>query len=69
MAGALIIHGDRPPTPTRNGDIDTLLRDEAGTAYRERLVLFQQVQYACRNDVDQVKVRMAKGVDSKAIRS
>ncbi len=65
MAGALIIHGDRSPTPTRNGDIDTLLRDEAGTAYRERLVLFQQVQYACRNDVDQVKVRMAKGVDSK----
>jgi L-ascorbate oxidase len=65
MAGALIIHGDRPPTPKRNGDIDTLLRDEAGTAYRERLVLFQQVQYACRNDLDQVKVRMAKGVDSK----
>ncbi len=55
MAGALIIHGDRPPTPNRNGDVDTLLRDETGTAYRERLVLFQQVAYACRTDPNDPK--------------
>jgi L-ascorbate oxidase len=55
MAGALIIHGDRPPTPSRNGDIDTLLRDETGTAYRERLVLFQQVAYACRDANGKIK--------------
>ncbi len=50
MAGALIIEGKRAPTPTRSGDIDTLLRDEAGAAFRERVVLFQQVAYACREN-------------------
>lgn len=60
MAGALIIHGDRAPTPTNNGDIDTLLRDETGTAYRERLVLFQQVAYACRDANGKIKTD-AKG--------
>lgn len=52
MAGALIIDGERAPTPTRSGDIDTLLRDETGTAFRERVVLFQQVAYACRENPD-----------------
>ncbi len=52
MAGALVIHGDRPPTLEKNGDIDTLLRDETGTAFKERLVLFQQVAYACRTNPD-----------------
>jgi L-ascorbate oxidase len=60
MAGALIVHGDRPPTPSRNGDIDTLLRDETGAAYKERLVLFQQVQYACRDAQGRIKTRMVK---------
>lgn len=55
MAGALIIHGERAPTPTRSGDIDTLLRDETGTAFRERVVLFQQVAYACRENPDDPK--------------
>lgn len=50
MAGALIIHGDRVPTPSRNGDIDTLLRDGSGAAFKERVVLFQQVAYACREN-------------------
>ena len=60
MAGALIIRGERPPTPAANGDIDTLLRDETGASYRERLVLFQQVQYACRDAQGRVKTRMVK---------
>lgn len=58
MAGALIVHGERAPTPTRNGDVDTLLRDERGAPYRERIVLFQQVQYACRDAQGRVKTRM-----------
>jgi FtsP/CotA-like multicopper oxidase with cupredoxin domain len=60
MAGALIVHGDRNPTPRRNGDVDTLLRDETGAPYRERVVLFQQVQYACRDAQGRVKTRMIK---------
>ncbi len=60
MAGALIVHGDRVPTPSRNGDVDTLLRDDAGAPYRERVVLFQQVQYACRDAQGRVKTRMVK---------
>ncbi|MER8671991.1 multicopper oxidase domain-containing protein [Mesorhizobium sp. M1156] len=43
MAGALIVRGDRPPGLNRQGDLDTLL---AGV--RERVLLFQQIQYACR---------------------
>lgn len=57
MAGALIVHGSRVPAPARNGDIDTLLRDAAGNAFKERLVLFQQVQYACRDASGQIKVK------------
>ncbi len=58
MAGALIVHGDRPPTPNRNGDVDTLLRDQNGAPFRERIVLLQQVQYACRDAQDRVKTKM-----------
>ncbi|WP_372742552.1 multicopper oxidase family protein [Neptunomonas sp.] len=43
MAGALIIRGDRLPTETGNGDIDTLL-----TPFLERTLVMQQIQYACR---------------------
>ena len=49
MAGALIVRGTRPPTPTANGDIDTLLRPISGQAFPERVLVFQQIQYACRN--------------------
>jgi L-ascorbate oxidase len=42
MAGALIIRGDRLPSATANGDIDTLLH-----GMRERVLVFQQIQYAC----------------------
>lgn len=63
MAGALIVRGDRAPTPNRNGDIDTLLRDFDGAPYRERIVLLQQVQYGCRDAQGRVKTRMVR--DSK----
>jgi L-ascorbate oxidase len=63
MAGALIVHGDRAPTPEHTGDIDTLLRDEAGTPYKERVVLFQQVAYACRVDPNDPKSPIKKNPD------
>lgn len=54
MAGALVIEGDRVPrvgaSGLQPGDIDTLLRDPVGAPYPERVVLFQQVAYACRKD-------------------
>ena len=49
MAGLLIIKGDRLPTPQSPGDIDTLLKEPYGSPFAERLVLLQQVQYACRD--------------------
>jgi hypothetical protein len=48
MAGALLIQGDREPTPTSNGDLDTLLRpfQPPGGIINE-VKLFQQIPYAC----------------------
>lgn len=43
MAGALIVRGNRLPTTTQHGDVDTLL---AGMT--ERVLVMQQIQYACR---------------------
>lgn len=45
MAGALIVRGDRFPTPAAHGDIDTLI-PIAGIP--ERILVMQQIQYACR---------------------
>lgn len=45
MAGALIIRGDRPPSPTAHGDLDTLI---PRSAIPERVLVMQQIQYACR---------------------
>lgn len=47
MAGALIIDGRRPPTLARNGDIDTLLKPNKTQPFKERVLVFQQIQYAC----------------------
>ena len=63
MAGALIVHGERAPTRAENGDIDTLLRDERGQAYKERIVLLQQVAYACRTDPNNPKSPIKKNRD------
>ena len=46
MAGALIIEGDRVPTPSHHGDLDTLLRG----SIRDRVMVMQQIQYACRGE-------------------
>lgn len=47
MAGALIIKDDRVPTADTPGDIDILLQDEKGVAFPDKVLMFQQVQYAC----------------------
>jgi L-ascorbate oxidase len=51
MAGALIIRGDRAPTPTRHGDIDTLIKNAP-----ERVLVMQQIQYACLDKDGNAKV-------------
>nr|WP_318031714.1 multicopper oxidase domain-containing protein [Rhizobium ruizarguesonis] len=43
MAGALIVRGVRLPGLTKQGDLDTVLR-----GIPERILMFQQIQYACR---------------------
>jgi FtsP/CotA-like multicopper oxidase with cupredoxin domain len=45
MAGALIVRGNRFPTPGAHGDIDTLIPT---SAIPERVLVMQQIQYACR---------------------
>lgn len=58
MAGALLVRGNRLPAPGRTGDLDTLLRDPDGNALPERVLLFQQVAYACRDKATgKIKVR------------
>ncbi|MGH8075901.1 MAG: multicopper oxidase family protein [Lysobacter sp.] len=65
MAGALIIRGSRLPTPQRSGDIDTLLRNRNGKPFTERVMLLQQVQYACRDAAGKIKTQL--GVDGKPV--
>jgi FtsP/CotA-like multicopper oxidase with cupredoxin domain len=52
MAGALVIHGDRKPSPDVNGDLDTLLVTPAGKPYTERTLVFVQIPYACHFGAD-----------------
>jgi L-ascorbate oxidase len=49
MAGALIVRGSRSPSPQDNGDLDTLLKPVNGQPFPERTMVFQQIQYACRD--------------------
>jgi len=62
MGGALIVRGNRTPDPTRNGDIDTLLRDPGGHAIDERVLVLQQIQYACTGADGKLKTN-AQGID------
>ncbi|HEY0027262.1 MAG TPA: multicopper oxidase family protein [Allosphingosinicella sp.] len=56
MAGALIIRGDRAPGD-KPGDLDLLLK---GT--QDRVLVLQQIQYACRDDKNKIKVDAKTGV-------
>jgi FtsP/CotA-like multicopper oxidase with cupredoxin domain len=62
MAGALIVRGNRVPTPTSHGDLDTLLK-----GFTERLLVMQQIQYACVDGEGRVKVKYKTGEDGKPI--
>jgi FtsP/CotA-like multicopper oxidase with cupredoxin domain len=55
MAGALIVTGTRLPKPGARGDIDTLLVRPDGTPFRERLLVLQQIPYACRDADGNIK--------------
>lgn len=57
MAAPLIVRGNRLPTTERNGDIDTLLKQPDGTPFSERIVLMQQIPYACRDDNGDIRER------------
>ncbi|WP_247881504.1 multicopper oxidase family protein [Skermanella sp. TT6] len=63
MAGALIVRGDRKPTETVNGDLDTLLVKPDGGAMPEQLLVFQQIQYACTGADGKIKVDADGNVD------
>ncbi|MBR0347866.1 MAG: multicopper oxidase domain-containing protein [Rudaea sp.] len=47
MGGALIVRGDRKPDVGHQGDLDTLLRTPSGDPFAERILVMQQIQYAC----------------------
>jgi L-ascorbate oxidase len=55
MTGALIIKDDRVPTATTPGDIDILLQDAQGVAFPDKVLMFQQVQYACFDSAGNVQ--------------
>jgi L-ascorbate oxidase len=57
MAGALIVRGDRLPTADANGDIDTLLKNRDGSPMAERILVLQQIQYACLDADGAIKVQ------------
>ncbi|QLF95061.1 multicopper oxidase domain-containing protein [Pseudomonas sp. ABC1] len=55
MAGALVIRGDRQPTLARTGDLDTLLKPSDEQPFKERVLVLQQIQYACRHKDGKIK--------------
>lgn len=65
MAGALIIRGDRLPTDVSNGDVDTLLKPIEGQDFAERLLVLQQIPYACVDDDGHGPIKKKKNVDGK----
>ncbi|NUO77861.1 MAG: multicopper oxidase domain-containing protein [Lysobacter sp.] len=66
MAGALLVRGNRLPAAGRTGDLDTLLRDPDGSAMPERLLLFQQVAYACRDKTTN-KIKVGKNAAGQTV--
>lgn len=56
MVGALIIRGSRLPSAQKNGDIDTLLYNPDNKPFTERVLVLQQIQYACVDAQGRIKV-------------
>ncbi len=57
MAGALIIKGDKVPTPTKNGDLDVLI--DGVRNIKERTLVFQQIHYSCFDQNQNIKLNTA----------
>lgn len=66
MAGAIIIRGNRLPTPQATGDIDTLLKDVNGAPVPEEVLVLQQIQYGCLDANGNIKVKTADPNDPKS---
>ncbi len=47
MGGPLVIRGERLPSKSHTGDIDTLLRYKDGAPIGERIITLTQIAYAC----------------------
>ncbi|MFN9644821.1 MAG: multicopper oxidase family protein [Cyanobacteriota bacterium] len=58
MAGALIVRGDRLPTKSQHGDIDTILKQPDGSDLPEQILVLQQIHYACLNQKQQIKKKI-----------
>jgi FtsP/CotA-like multicopper oxidase with cupredoxin domain len=59
LAGALILRGDRMPSVDQPGDLDVLLRGTDGQPFEERILVFQQIAYACRDQAGRIKTEPA----------
>ncbi len=55
MAGALIIKGDKVPTPTKNGDLDVLI--DGVRNIKDRTLVFQQIHYGCFDQNQNIKTQ------------
>jgi L-ascorbate oxidase len=60
MVGALIVRADRMPTLTTTGDIDVILKNPDLTGMEDRILVLQQIQYACLDAEGRVKVQTAQ---------
>ncbi|MDX2222678.1 MAG: multicopper oxidase domain-containing protein [Rhodospirillaceae bacterium] len=65
MAGAVIVRGDRLPRRGADGilihgDLDTLLKAPDGAPFAERILVLQQIPYACRDQAGKVKADAAE---------
>lgn len=67
MAGALIIRGERLPTTDSNGDIDTLLKPTATQDFVERLLVLQQIPYACVDNAGHGVIKKKKDKDGNDV--
>ncbi|MDB5642479.1 MAG: multicopper oxidase [Hyphomicrobiales bacterium] len=64
-SGALIIDGVRKPTVSEHGDVDLLVRTSGGEPVKERIMLFQELIYACRTREGQLRGDFKKKVDAR----
>ncbi|MFJ4345374.1 multicopper oxidase family protein [Pseudomonas sp. NPDC089401] len=68
MGGALVIEGNRVPAKDKTGDLDTILKTAAGEKLPERVVVLQQIQYACRDKAGKIKtVSIGEGNDKQVV--